>query len=399
MKKGVIILGAGPMQVPAIRTAKGLGLFVIAADINPRAEGNVFADVAIETDIKDYVRLAAWAGKFREKYHISAVFPGADVAVTAAAINERLGLPGISFDVAAASNNKALMKQKWLSDGVPTPNAMEIRNRAEAVEASKRMGCPVIVKAIDSSASRGTKIVEIASDLAQAVENAKSHSTTDSCLIEEYVEGSEQSVETVMHNGTQLRCGIVDRHFGFFPFPVETGHTNPTLLPLDVQERIYKVVEQAALSLGITSGPAKADMILTGKGPMILEMAARLSGGFHSQYTTPLATGMNPIRAVIRQSLGDPDFASDLQVQKHHFARCEAVFPPPGRVLEVEGYERALQIPGVHRIFLFKHQGDIIRNYENCADRPCYVIVSADSRQELQSVMGKLKEVFHFHME
>jgi len=399
MKKGILVLAAGPMQVPALLIAKQLGLFVIAADRNPKASGFAYADLSLQIDTNDYEVLADWATENKEKYDISAVFAGADVAVSAAVINQRLGLPGIPVEVAVASHNKAKMKERWLRDGIATPRCEEVGSEAEAVRVAARYGYPVIVKAVDNSASRGTKVIQKAPELRLAVENAISHSTTSSCLIEQFVIGDEQSVESIMHAGEQLRAGMVDRHFGFFPYPIEVGHTNPSHLAPDVQELIYQLVAQAALSLGITSGPAKADVILTEQGPMILEMPARLSGGFHSQYTTPLATGMNPIGAVIRQSLGDDDFREDLIRTRDGFALCHALFPATGRIRRIAGYEAARSVPGVSEIFLFKQEGEMIEPYQNCADRPCYVIVRAKSRERLWQTFEMVKQTLRFEVD
>ncbi len=396
MKKGILILAAGPMQIPAVLTAKELGLFIIAADRNPQAPGFRFADIGLPLDIVKYAALADWAVAHKSEHNISAVFAGSDVAVTAAVINQRLGLPGIPVEVAEASHNKAKMKERWLLDGVSTPACDEVRNRNEARRVAAKHGYPVMVKAVDNSASRGTKVVCNEAELEPAVDNAMRFSTTSSCLIEQFVEGDEQSVETVMHNGEQLRAGMVDRHYGFFPYPLEVGHTNPSHLSADVQEQIFRVVGHAAQSLGIVNGPAKADMILTKRGPMILEMPARLSGGFHSQYTTPLALGMNPIRAVMRQSLGDDKFQEDLIPTKNEFSLCHALFPPPGKIRNISGYEDAQALEGVKHIFLYKEVGETIEPYQNCADRPCYVIMQARSREKLWHTFETVKNTLQY---
>jgi biotin carboxylase len=299
-------------------------------------------------------------------------------------------------EVAEASHNKAKMKERWLRDGVSTPACEEVGNKNEARRLAAKHGYPVMVKAVDNSASRGTKVVGSEAELEPAVDNAIRHSTTSSCLIEQFVEGEEQSVETVMHNGEQLRAGMVDRHYDFFPYPIEVGHTNPSHLSADVQEQIFRVVNHAAQSLGIANGPAKADMILTKQGPMILEMPARLSGGFHSQYTTPLALGMNPIRAVIRQSLGDDRFQEDLVPTRSEFSLCHALFPPPGKIRNIKGYEEALALEGVKHIFLFKQVGETIESYQNCADRPCYVIVQAGSCEKVWHTFETVKNTLQY---
>ena len=86
MKKGILILAAGPMQIPAVLTAKELGLFVIAADRNPQAPGFRFADLGLPLDVINHAALTDWAHKHKSEYNISAVFAGSDVAVTAAVV-------------------------------------------------------------------------------------------------------------------------------------------------------------------------------------------------------------------------------------------------------------------------------------------------------------------------
>lgn len=381
--KSIIIVGAGIMQIPAIRTAKEMGLNVIATDRNPSSDGFKYADVPLIMDTKDIQGHIKFAIENKEKYNIVGAFAGADVAITVAGITNALNLPGISMDVAIRSNNKSLMKKKWLEDGVPTPRSKEISSVEDAILfISEFNGFPVMVKAVDSAASRGSRMVENVNDLEEAISEAKKNSSTKTALIEEFVEGEEQSVETIVYKGIHNRCGIADRHFGFKPYPIEIGHTNPTRLPNYIQAKIYEVVEDAAKSLGINFGPAKADIILTDDGPKILEMPARLSGGFHSQYTTPLATGMNPIRAVLNLSIGNPIPVKDITTKWNKVSVCKAIFPEPGKIVTIEGIEKAKRIKGIEQIFLLVKEGDIIPEYKNCANRICYIITVGDTYEE-----------------
>ncbi|CAG0988244.1 partial D-alanine--D-alanine ligase, partial [Anaerolineae bacterium] len=258
-------------------------------------------------------------------------------------------------------------------------------NLEEARAAIKKTGLPCMVKAIDNAASRGSRRIDSMDELEEALIDAKNHSTTGTALIEEYVEGPEQSVELIVWNGVHYRFGIVDRHFGFAPFPIETGHTNPSALPGGEQEELYRVVESAAASLGIDFGPYKADTIMTKKGPMVLELPARLSGGFHSQYTTPSATGLEPQKMALALAAG-------LEVKKeyHTPARdrvtiCKAVFPEPGIIKSITGLAEAKALPGVEEIFMMAAEGDLIPPYRNCGHRVCYIIASGGNRAEAEA--------------
>lgn len=397
--ESVIIVGAGAMQVPAILTAKDMGFNVIATDMNQKAEGFKYADVAICLNTKDIEGHVKFAIENKEKYNIVGVFAGADVARTVAAITNKLDLPGVSQETALVSNDKWLMKQRWLKDGVPTPYAVQVKTLEEAEKEVEKIGLPCMVKAIDNAASRGTKRISYIEELKEAFEDACNYSTTNTALIEEFVEGEEQSAETVIYQGKQYRFGIADRHYDMRPLPIETGHTNPSRLSENIQEQIFKVVKQASDSLGITWGPAKADMILTKKGPMIIEMPARLSGGFHSQYTTPLSSGMDPIRFTLNLCTGKGLDLESTRLKKDFVAECKAIFPKPGTVKSISGVEEALKVDGIDNVFMMVKEGDKIDDYKNCADRPCYVIVhgknheDADKKFELAKSLIKIKTI------
>ncbi len=398
--KSIIILGAGIMQIPAIKIAKELGLFVIATDRDKNAVGAKFADLFLPIDTKDIASLLEFVNNNKDKYNIVGVFAAADNAISAAAINERFGFIGVSSFSAFSSNNKWNSKQLWLENNVPTPNAIEVKTLDEAKKAIDKIGLPCMVKAIDNSASRGTQKLDNIKYLESALEDAFNHSSTHTALIEEYVEGQEYSVETVMHNGKQYRFGIAKREYDMLPLPIETGHVNPAQLDDKTSEEMYDIVYKAAKALKIDNAPAKADMIIRKKDSkiMILEMAARLSGGFHSQYTTPLSSGMNPIKFVMQITINQTPTMDTYTPKYNRVALCRAIFPPIGIIEKIEGLEEALKIDGVNEIFVTLKEGDKIAPYKNCADRVCYVITSADNYNDANYAFNLAKQTIKFHV-
>jgi biotin carboxylase len=384
MKDAILIVSAGMMQLPAIRTAKALGLTVVASDGNPKAVGLAEADVPLVMDTKDVEGHVRWARDNGAKVGLKGAFAAADVAITVAAVTEALGFPGVSLETARASNNKWLMKQRWLAAGVPTPYGKEVKTIDEARAVVQRIGLPAMVKAIDNAASRGSRRIDRLEELPAALEDAIMHSSTRSGFVEEFIEGPEHSVDIVFDRGRAVRFGVVDRIFGFWPYPIELGHLNPSVLPAATQEALLDLTERGARALGIEDGPCKSDAILTRKGPMLLELPARLSGGWHSQYTTPLATGQDPIGAAISLAVGRPMPPEAARVSKNRFALCKALFPPPGRVRRIAGIDAARTLPGVEQIFMMVSEGSSIRPYQNCADRVCYVIVTGKTREEAE---------------
>jgi biotin carboxylase len=397
-KSAIIVVSAGIMQIPALKVAKDMGLTVIATDRNPDAVGFKYCDHAITLDSKDAEGHAKFALENREKLNIKAAFAGSDCAITVSAITNALGLPGIPMDVAKRSNNKALMKERWIRDKVPTPYGAEVTTIKEAQAILKHIGFPAIVKAVDNAASRGSMKIDSEGQLQQAIENAKAASTTGTAIIEEYIVGNEQSVESIVWQGRHYPVSIADRIFGYHPYHIETAHVDPSTLPSEQKKRIYEVADAAADSLGIDFGPAKADMIWTAKGPMILEMPARLSGGFHSQYTTPLSSGKSPIRAVMEIALGHDLDETLIRDTKSRTSICAGIFPPKGQLKAISGVEEALKIDGVEEVIITKSPEDVIEDYIDNAQRFCWVIVVGRSKAHAFEIFERAKNIIRFEV-
>ena len=387
------------MQIPAILTAKSMGLNVVATDRNPDAVGFALCDEAVAIDSKDIEGHVRFARENAQRLNLRGAFAGSDVAVTVAAVTEALGLPGIPVEVAQRSNNKSAMKERWLRDKIPTPFGAEVRTLEEARQALRHLGFPAIVKAVDNAASRGSMKLESEAQLPLALEQAKAASRTGTAIIEQYVVGAEQSVETIIWQGRHYHVGMADREFGYHPYHIETAHVDPSRLSGDVQSRIYDVVDAAADSLGIEFGPAKADMILTTQGPMILEMPARLSGGFHSQYTTPLSTGQDPIRAVMGIAVGRTLDESLLMPKRQRVAICAGMFPPKGRITAIHGVEQAQSIPGVEQVILTRTVGEVVTEYIDNGCRFCWIIGVGDNAQHAQSVIERARATIRFDID
>jgi biotin carboxylase len=395
-RPGMLVVSAGVMQIPALERARALGCYVIASDRNPAAAGFALADERLVIDVKDVEGHVRWVREHRERVNLRGAFAGADVAVTVAAACAAAGLPGIPVAVAERSNHKGKMKRRWLGDGIPTPWSEEAATFPEAQRILAHAGLPAMVKAVDSAASRGSRMITDAAELPAAFAAACAVSRTRTALVEQFVSGAEQSVETIVFRGRHYHVSLADRHFAFSPYAIETAHVDPSGMDGGLQRRIYEVVDAAADSLGIDFGPAKADMILTDSGPMVLEMPARLSGGFHSQYTTPLSTGMDPITAVMKLALGAPLDESLLTARWNRTSICAGIFPPAGTLRAITGVDEARRLPGVEQIIITKRPGETIEPLIDNARRCCWVIVVADDEEEAWRRVAAAREAIRF---
>jgi biotin carboxylase len=380
----LLLVGAGLLQIPAIDIAHELGLRVLATDRDPDAAAFALVEEAVVLDTKDVPGHVALAGRLSERGDLAGVYTeGADVEVTVAEAARAVGLPGVDPRAARVCADKAEFRRVCASAGLPGPRFHEVGSLPEARRALRDIGLPAIVKALDNSASRGATKVTDEQQLPTAFAEALHFSAGESALVEECLSGSEQSVETIVDSrGVQHRCNVVDRPFAFDPFPIELGHDNPSVLDAAAQGRLYELVEATTRAVGIDLGAAKADTMWTARGPVVLEMTARLSGGFHAQYTSPLAHGTNDIKATLDLALGHPLDPADLQPRWRRHAVCRALFPEPGTIVAVDGVEEALRLPGVEHVLFRMGVGEEVRPYRNCADRAGFVIACAERRPD-----------------
>ena len=149
----IIILGAGIYQVPLIRAAKQMGLYVIVVSIPGNYPGFALADKVYEINTTDKEAILS----ISMKEQISAIATtGTDVAVaTIGYVCQKMGLTGIPFEASKLVTDKALMKEAFRRYGVTTAAFEVIHSRDEALAAFQKIGTPAILKIVDKSGSLG----------------------------------------------------------------------------------------------------------------------------------------------------------------------------------------------------------------------------------------------------
>src|SRR5271156_6344681 len=109
MIPSLLVVGAGPLQVPAIHEARALGIRSIAVDGNPSAVGLALCDAPYVADILDADAVCAIATK-ENIDGIMTLCTDAPVS-TVASVGQRMGLTVFSPQAAARATDKRLMRQ------------------------------------------------------------------------------------------------------------------------------------------------------------------------------------------------------------------------------------------------------------------------------------------------
>ena len=388
----IMILGGGPMQLPAIETARRNGWRTVCVDGNPDAPGRNAADRFIHIDLKDAPAILDAARGLMHDERLDGVFTAAtDFSSTVAYVAENLGLPGIPFQTALDASDKARMRARFHEEKVPAPRFFALHESAFGLVAEKirenDVRFPVVVKPSDNMGARGVKRVDATPDgavpvasLGTACRTAAEFSRSRTVVIEEFIEGREYSIDAIVENGRITVCGIADRHICFEPFFIEVGHTLPADLRAEEREELVTVFSAGVAALGIQNGAAKGDVFLGPDGAVVGEIAARLSGGYMSGWTYPFASGVNVTEHAMRIALALP--VGEIVESRAWFSAERAVISIPGTVARITGWDDARDVRHVHAVFRRSDVNDVVTFPRNNVEKSGNVIAAAESRAD-----------------
>jgi biotin carboxylase len=359
-----------------------MGLYAVAVDADDRAPCVSLADRFEQIDLKDMEGIAALGQALQREGPLGGIMTaGTDFSASVAWAAERLGLPGIPYEAALNASDKERMRRCFSRAGLPSPAFTVLDTVPE--EAGGIPPYPLVVKPVDNMGARGCRQVRNSGELRRAVEEALRFSRSRRAIVEAFMEGPEFSVDAIVYHGEITICGLADRHIFFPPYFIEMGHTMPTTLPPERQEALLETFRAGIRALGIagekSAGAAKGDIKLAPQGPMIGEIAARLSGGYMSGWTYPYASGVNPVRGAILAALGR---RPEGLVPVRDWTSAERAFISiPGRVRSLQGQEAAGHLPHVKDLFTRAAAGGTVSFPENNVTKCGNVISAAPGRE------------------
>ena len=366
MKK-LAIIGASYLQIPLVVKAKEMGI-----------ETHCFAweEGAVCKEISDFFYPLSILEKEKileicHNVQIDGITTiASDAAVpTVCYVAGKMGLIGNAFEDALVSTDKYLMRQRFAVFSVSSPRFVI----ADEEYSVKNFNFPVIVKPTDRSGSRGVKRVLDPADLQEAVKRAQNESFTQQAIIEEYISGSEVSVESITWKGKHFILAITDKVTTEEPYFVELEHHQPSQLPDIIQQKIKSETLKALTALNIKYGASHAEFKITSNGEVFaIEVGARMGGDFIGSHLVQLSTGYDFVKGVIEISLGH----FDEPVLKQ--TKCSGVY---FLCKETEYLLPVIQKEGIYSEIVEAELTDPVLHTIQCsADRSGYLIYQAEKR-------------------
>lgn len=385
MKK-LMVLAAGLLQIPVIKKAKEKGYYVIAVDDDPNAPGMALADKAIVPGgLMNEEKMVAIA---KEEQISGVIHPCSEVAMNVMGrINDEMGLCGISKVIAIRATNKHLMREAFEAYGAPSPKSILTKDEEDAwVTFCNEFDTNAILKPSRNSGSRGiAKVVkgiskeEFVALYRRALDESRDHQV----LIEQFIEGPEFSVEVIVWQGEPHVLAVTDKKTTEAPYFVELGHSQPSLYPEEIQQKLKKGAIAGCKALGLTNCAAHCELKVQNGEAYLMEIGARMGGDFISTELTHLSSGIDMVAATIDVVLGvEPNLNP---IEEKHGVAIRYFTPKPGKVVAIENTE-ALTRSDVYDTEIYVKPGDTVKEVKSSLDRSGHVIVTAETPQKAIAV-------------
>ncbi|WP_066372138.1 ATP-grasp domain-containing protein [Herbidospora mongoliensis] len=401
MSDRILVIG-GKLQ--HVRKVRDLGLDVVHIQFPDEYDRvhSLYVDQAILLDYGDLDKVVPLAKALHEVFPFRTAVSQFELGLLPAArINAALGLTGESVDTVELLLDKWRMRRHLAAQGVSPVASAVGRSAQDVQDFVKAHGLPIIVKPIRESGSLAVfRIddqagVDAVADRFLALDgqfDARDLTAADSFeefLLEEFLDGPEISVETLSFDGHHVIIAVTEKECGGPGGFVEIGHSQPGDCPPEVSQLVIDFLD----AVGLRNGPGHTEVMLTSRGPKIVESHNRV-GGDRINELAEIAYGVDMERYALTAGLGvlEPLIVSP---EPKGGAAIRFLTPSPGRVLEVTGLDEVRADPAFADVHLDVGPGDEVPPLNWNEDKVGYVIARGATAAEAIANGKRLASLIH----
>lgn len=315
MKYRLGIIGASYLQLPLVLKAKEMGMETICFAWKEGAAAESIADRFYPVSVLEKDTILDICKKER----IQAITTiASDIAVpTVAHVAAHMNLVGNTTASAHISTNKYAMREALRRGGARCPDYIRICHLKDVERQAAVLRFPVIVKPCDRSGSAGVTKVPSLDELRNATDLALSCSLGHKAIIEEFIDGTEVSVESISWRGQHHILAITDKVTSGQPHFVELAHHQPSQHPAGVRAEIERQTRIGLQALNIEYGATHSEFLITEvQSVFVTEIGARMGGDFIGSDLVRMSTGYDFLRGVIEVAFGN--FSKPVLSEKKH---------------------------------------------------------------------------------
>lgn len=228
---------------------------------------------------------------------IKAVVPGCEPGVELAdALSEGMGVPSNGTELTWARRDKAGMQDRLAQCGVPSAEQTKSPDlevlltwvRERETRLGKEAAYPVVVKPTGGSGGEGVYFCSSEDDLKQAhgeligATQTGSGREVEQLALQEFLSGTEYIIDTCSLDGEHLCCAVwrytKKKGMPWNPHCIVTQYQEILSAEGEEQEALVRYVFDVLDAVGLRHGPCHTEVMLTSRGPILVEVNARMHG-------------------------------------------------------------------------------------------------------------------------
>lgn len=393
-QKKILIIGAGINQLPIIQIAKDLGYYVAALSCQGDYPGFRVADEAVYLDVFDVPAIIEYA---RNNQIDGVLSDQSDmIAPVVAQVAETLGLPTWGYENALNFTDKSRMRGLLERLGLPVPKSCTTDTVERALTFAESIGFPIVIKPVDSFASRGVFIVHNKQELLDCYSDSKKCSRSGLVIAEQYISGPQYFCQGFVDEGQLNLYAFSDRYYFNLP-NMAIPYTNafPAKISKALQQRMTDMFTKVVNDAKPLFGHVWAEWIYneTTDTLYIVEFALRGAGANVTSHLIPAAYGVDSQQYLVKAAMGDNTSKFNDEVLLNKSAAFFCFVLPEGEVVSVEGLDDVSRIPGVMLSSIKPIKvGDIIPPIIDKTSRFGMILIKAENRDEMDDILNIVKD-------
>lgn len=384
--KYVLFICGGKWQRPWLQYLKNKGHKIILVDPFVMSPSVPEADIHIICDAKDTQHILRVISE--NQYEIEFVTSDqTDVSTTTvAALSEQLGLFTNRLDVVELFANK-FKSREFLSHHVTShyPPFIKATSPDDVISFFYKVSGPIIIKPIDAQSSRGIFKIDHSNlgHVASMLKEALSFSKENYIIAEKFLIGKEVTVEGIcIDNNHHTLATSSKKHFRM---GIASELRYPSTLKPSLLQELIEFHNDFIKKTGLRFGITHSEYIINEEETdfWLVETACRGGGSLIPSHIVPWVSGINLYDVFYKLVTEQPVAIREPANFKHailYFFEFES-----GRVKKIVGLQDAKRLEGVLDLDLEFSEGSILKSANDDRSRQGYVIVFAETENQLDA--------------
>lgn len=388
MKK-IMVLGAGPIQLPLIQTINDMDYQSVVLDYDKNAIGVPFSNIFFEVSIFDKDKIKDIAISEGVSAVLTTSEPALPIAIEVA--NE-LNLTNMTPETIITMSNKKKFRTFLKDNNFKYPRFIELKKLTK--DSIKNLSFPVMSKPIDSSGSRGVLISHNYKELVKNFKHSKSFSKKQKVIIEEYIEpmyllGGDLFVLNKKVLINTLMDDVRDNSGRISNF-IPIGKKMPSNLSSNIIDKVLEELNKAFNLLDFYQGAVNVEIFVDcNEDIYFIELNPR-HGGNNIPELIELSTNINQYELTVNAALNNNINIDHIYEEFKYMSYSIIYSTKEGRIKKIEFSDKLKKY--IKREFYELSINDKVEFYSDASKNIGIILLEFPSEEIMSNVISAINE-------